>query len=56
MSGLPLTGRGWRKGKGRRRRGRRRSAERADYAGREEGKEGVLRSLGAGVDVPKDTR
>lgn len=50
-----MTGRGWRKGKGRRR-GRRRSAERADYAGREEGKEGVLRSLGAGVDAPKDTR
>ena len=55
MSGLPLTGRGWRKGKGRRRKGRRRSAERADYAGREEGKERVLRSLGAGVDAPKDT-
>lgn len=51
-----MTGRGWRKGKGRRRRGRRRSAEREDYAGREEGKEGVLRSLGAGVDVPKNTR
>lgn len=50
-----MTGRGWRKGKGRRRKGRRRSAERADYAGREEGKERVLRSLGAGVDAPKDT-
>ena len=49
-----MTGRGWRKGKGRRRKRRRRSAERADYAGRE-GKEGVLRSLGAGVDAPKDT-
>ena len=48
-----MTGRGWRKGKGRRRRGRRRSAERADCAGREGG---VLRSLGAGVDAPKDTR
>lgn len=50
-----MTGRGRRKGKGRRRKGRRRSAERADYAGREEGKERVLRSLGAGVDAPKDT-